>query len=47
MRKHLNKIMVVVVAIIFATWFLLWPDEEEPIAIEAPAAEGGGLALPQ
>jgi hypothetical protein len=35
-RKHLNKIVVVIVALIFTSWFLLWPDEEEPI--EPPPA---------
>jgi hypothetical protein len=35
-RKHLSKIVVVIVALIFASWFLLWPDEDEPV--EAPPA---------
>ncbi len=38
MRKHLSKIVVVIVAIVFATWFLLWPDEEEPVAVPPEAA---------
>lgn len=47
MRKHLNKIVVVIVAIIFTSWFLLWPDEEEPLPPGTPAAEGGNEAAPQ
>lgn len=47
MRKHLSKVVVVIVAIVFTSWFLLWPDEEEPIALEAPAAESGGADAPQ
>lgn len=46
-RKHLSKVVVVIVAIVFTSWFLLWPDEEEPIALEAPAAESGGADAPQ
>lgn len=38
MRKHLSKIVVLIVAIIFASWFLLWPDEEEPLARPPPDA---------
>jgi len=38
MRKHLNKIVVVIFAIVFASWFLLWPDEEEPVAPPPPDA---------
>lgn len=38
MRKHLSKIVVLIVAIVFAGWFLLWPDEEEPIAPQPPDA---------
>lgn len=43
-RKHLNKIVVVIVAIVFTTWFLLWPDEEEPLAPPSPAVESGGAS---
>ena len=38
MRKHLSKIVVLIVAIIFASWFLLWPDEDEPLAPAPPDA---------
>jgi hypothetical protein len=37
-RKHLSKIVVVIVAIVFASWFLLWPDEEEDLAPPPDAA---------
>ena len=39
MRKHLSKIVVVIVALVFAGWFLLWPDEEEPLRQPPDAAE--------
>jgi hypothetical protein len=40
MRKHLSKIVVVIVALVFAGWFLLWPDEERPVQPppDAPAS---------
>ena len=38
MRKHLSKIVVLIVAIIFASWFVLWPDEEEPLGPPTPDA---------
>jgi hypothetical protein len=47
-RKHLSKIVVVIVALVFASWFLLWPDEEVPVGPpqDAPATDGAPAGSP-
>jgi len=32
LRKHLSKRVVLIVALVFASWFLLWPDGKAPVA---------------
>jgi len=48
MRKHLSKIVVLIVALVFASWFLLWPDEKAPAGPpqQAPAANPSPAGTP-
>jgi len=37
MRRHLPKVVVVVVLLVFAAWFVMWPEEgiDTPLPPEA------------